>query len=72
MSDIELPTYLYESKELPQKGDGALFHYTNLKSFRLIMKNLTLLPSSFERLNDMNEGNVHNMGLKHNDWKTEH
>lgn len=30
------------------------------------MEDLTLLPSSFERLNDMNEGNVHNMNLNRN------
>lgn len=62
----KLPTYLYGFEELPRKGDGALFHYTNLKAFKLIMEDLTLLSSSFERLNDMNEGNVHNMCLNHN------
>ena len=53
----ELPAYLYWNAELPRKGDGALFHYTKFEKFKLIMKDLTLLPSSFERLNDMNEGN---------------
>lgn len=62
----ELPVYLYWHKELPHKGDGALFHYTNLESFKKILEDLTLLPSSFERLNDMNEGNVHNMNLSRN------
>lgn len=62
----ELPTYLYYNEELPRKGDGALFHYTNLNSFKKILEDLTLLPSSFEKLNDMNEGNVHNMNLNRN------
>ena len=62
----ELPVYLYWHEELPHKGDGALFHYTNLESFKKILEDLTLLPSSFERLNDMNEGNVHNMNLSRN------
>lgn len=51
---------------MPHRGDGALFHYTSLKSFKTILKDMTLLPSSFEKLNDMNEGNVHNMCLNHN------
>lgn len=62
----ELPTYLYGCEELPHKGDGTLFHYTKLDSFKKIMEDLTLKPSSFARLNDMNEGNVHNMCLNHN------
>ncbi len=62
----KLPAYLYWHEELPHKGDGALFHYTNLESFKKILEDLTLLPSSFERLNDMNEGNVHNMNLSQN------
>ena len=62
----ELPAYLYWHDEDPRKGDGALFHYTKFEKFKLIMKDLTLLPSSFERLNDMNEGNVHNMNLNRN------
>ena len=62
----KLPAHLYWHEELPHKGDGALFHYTNLESFKKILEDLTLLPSSFERLNDMNEGNVHNMNLSRN------
>ncbi len=62
----ELPAYLYWREEVPRKGDGALFHYTSLESFKKILEDLTLLPSSFERLNDMNEGNVHNMNLSQN------
>lgn len=62
----ELPAYLYWNAELPRKDDGALFHYTNLESFKKILEDLTLLPSSFKRLNDMNEGNVRNMCLNHN------
>ena len=62
----ELPAYLYWREEVPRKGDGALFHYTCLESFKKILEDLTLLPSSFERLNDMNEGNVHNMNLNQN------
>lgn len=57
----ELPTYLYHNAELPHRGDGALFHYTKFSSFLMIMEDMTLLPSSFGNLNDMNEGNVSNM-----------
>lgn len=65
MSLNRIPMYLYRNGEMPSRGDGALFHYTNWGSFKMIMKDLTLKPSSFERLNDMNEGNVHNMYLNH-------
>ena len=57
----ELPVYLYHNAELPHRGDGALFHYTKFSSFLKIMEDMTLLPSSFGNLNDMNEGNVSNM-----------
>ena len=66
MLHTKLPAYLYGNEELPYKGDGVLFHYTKFEKFKLIMEDLTLLPSSFERLNDMNEGNVHNMNLSQN------
>lgn len=62
----ELPVYLYYNEELPHKGDGALFHYTKMESFLKILEDLTLLPSSFGKLNDMNEGNVHNMNMNKN------
>ena len=42
-----------------------MFHYTSLKSFKKILEDMTLLPSSFEKVNDMNEGNMHNMCLNH-------
>ena len=29
----ELPVYLYHHEEVPQRGDGALFHFTKLDSF---------------------------------------
>ena len=62
----DLPTYLYKIEEPPHKGDGALFHFTSLSSFKKIIEDLTLLPSHFENLNDMNEGNIHNMCLSNN------
>ena len=61
-----LPAYLYHNIELPERGDGALFHYTKFESFLKILEDLTLLPSSFGKLNDMNEGNVNNMNLNRN------
>lgn len=61
-----LPAYLYYNVELPERGDGALFHYTKFGSFLKILEDLTLLPSSFGRLNDMNEGNVSNMNMNKN------
>ena len=62
----ELPVYLYHHEELPQRGDGALFHFTKWDNLKFIMNDLTLQPSSFGKLNDMNEGNVHNMNMNKN------
>lgn len=62
----EFPVYLYHHEELPQRGDGALFHFTKWENLKFIMNDLTLLPSSFGKLNDMNEGNVHNMNMNKN------
>ena len=66
MSFEELPIYLYHMQELPQREDGALFHFTTLDSFLNIIDDMTLLPSSFSKLNDMNEGNVNNMNMNEN------
>jgi len=62
----DLPRYLYHNAELPARGDGALFHYTKYESFMKILEDLTLLPSSFGNLNDLNEGNVNNMNMNEN------
>ncbi|MDY6277047.1 MAG: DUF2971 domain-containing protein [Bacteroidales bacterium] len=62
----ELPFYLYHIEEEPQCGDGALFHYTTLPKFLLIINDLTLLPSRVRGLNDLNEWNVHNMNMNEN------
>lgn len=62
----EMPVYLYYNAELPRRGDGALFHYTKFDSFLKILEDMTLLPSSFGKLNDMNEGNVSNMNMNEN------
>ena len=62
----DLPTYLYYSEETPHRGDGALFHFTKYDSLKKILDDLTLQPSSFGNLNDLNEGNVSNMCLSHN------
>ena len=62
----DLPRYLYHNAELPTRGDGALFHYTKYESFMKILEDLTLLPSSFGNLNDLNEGNVNNMNMNEN------
>lgn len=61
-----IPAYLYYCEELPKRGDGALFHFTKFDSFLKILDDLTLLPSSFENLNDMNEGNINNMNMDKN------
>ena len=66
MLKTKYPVYLYGNAELPRRGDGALFHYTSLKNFLTILEDMTLLPSSFGKLNDMNEGNVNNMNLNKN------
>lgn len=62
----ELPAYLYHNAEFPERGDGALFHFTKWDNLKFIMNDLTLLPSSFGKLNDMNEANVHNMNMNKN------
>lgn len=62
----KIPIYLYHHEELPHRGDGALFHFTKFESFLKILEDMTLLPSSFGNLNDMNEGNVHNMNMNNN------
>lgn len=66
MLQTELPTYLYYHEMLPQRGDGALFHFTKLDAFLKILEDMTLLPSTFGNLNDMNEGNVNNMNMNEN------
>ena len=62
----ELPTYLYGTNEIPRRGDGALFHYTRLEKLLEILKDLSLQPSSFEKLNDLNEGKVSNINMDEN------
>ena len=62
----KLPIYLYHHEEMPYRGDGALFHFTKFESFLKILEDMTLLPSSFGNLNDMNEGNVNNMNMNNN------
>ena len=62
----KLPIYLYHHEELPYRGDGALFHFTKFESFLKILEDMTLLPSSFGNLNDMNEGNVNNYDCIYN------
>lgn len=54
------------SYELPCRGDGALFHFTKEESFFKIMSDLTFKPSSFDKLNDLNEGNIHNLNMDKN------
>lgn len=61
-----LPMYLYYNNELPFRGDGALFHFTSWENFQLIINDLSLLPSSFGNLNDLNEANINNMNMNDN------
>lgn len=62
----DLPMYLYYNTELPSRGDGVLFHFTGWESFRQIMKDLSLRPSYFGDLNDLNEANINNMNMNEN------
>ena len=62
----DLPMYLYYNTELPSRGDGVLFHFTGWGSFRQIMKDLSLRPSYFGDLNDLNEANINNMNMNEN------
>lgn len=66
MQLTDLPMYLYHSYELPCRGDGALFHFTSWEKFKLIMSDLSLLPSTFGNLNDLNEANINNMNMNEN------
>ena len=66
MMKTEYPVYLYGHEEIPRRGDGALFHYTKFSSFLAILNDLTLKPSSFGKLNDMNEAGIHNMNMNEN------
>lgn len=66
MIQTKLPVYLMHSYELPCRGDGALFHFTKEESFFKIMSDLTFKPSSFDKLNDLNEGNIHNLNMDKN------
>jgi len=62
----ELPTYLYHHEELPFRGDGTLFHYTKFDKLLDILDSLTVRPSQFGTLNDMNEGNINNLNMNEN------
>ena len=62
----ELPIYLIHNKELPHRGDGALFHYTKFENLQKILTCLDLKSSSFSNLNDMNEACIHNMDMNKN------
>ena len=62
----ELPMYLYRIVELPECGDGTLFHFTKYENFLKILEQFTLRLSSFEELNDLNEGNLSNMNMDKN------
>ena len=64
MNDI-FPLYVDGNNE-HHRGDGELLHFTSAKSFFKILEDLTLLPSLFTNLNDLNEGNVHNMCMNKN------
>lgn len=64
MQDITIP--LYTNNGFPQKDDGTLFHFTSAESFFKILEDLTLKVSSFQKLNDLNEGNIHNFDINAN------
>ena len=57
-----LPIYPYII-DYPHPNDGSLFHFTDAESFFMIISNLDFIISPFKNLNDLNEGNVHNMTL---------
>lgn len=61
MKKSKFPSYLFGNSEIPKRGDGTLFHFTKFKSFEKILSDMTLKPSSFEELNDLNEGNMNNL-----------
>lgn len=60
-----LPIFSYINN-FPHPDDGSLFHFTSADSFFKIIENLNFKVSPFKNLNDLNEGNVHNMVLANN------
>lgn len=53
-----VPLYLYGSYEVPEVGDGALFHYTKFKGLLAILETMTLRSSPLSRMNDLNEADL--------------
>lgn len=49
----ELPAYLYWNAELPRKGDGALFHYTSLESFKKIFNQLLIQSTTPDKKREL-------------------
>lgn len=50
--------FLYDKGKLPSINDSYLYHFTTADSLFKILKNMTLLMSSFNDLNDLNEKEV--------------
>lgn len=66
MDTLELPVYLYGTNMWPERGDGALYHFTKFDSFLKILESMSLKLSSYKNLNDLNEANVANLNWDKN------
>lgn len=66
MEDTIVPNFILNSTNAPQKDENTLFHYTKADSFFKILEDMTLLPSRFDKLNDLNEANIFNLNQQIN------
>lgn len=57
---------LYITTEPYFYGDGTLYHFTKASSFFKILNSMSLKVSRFDKLNDLNEANLHNLYMNDN------
>lgn len=52
------PCYRYGLDQVPEVGDGSLYHYTKFDSFLKILDSMTLRSSPLSKMNDLNEADL--------------
>lgn len=60
------PCYRYGLDQVPEVGDGSLYHYTKFDSFLKILNSMTLRSSPLSKMNDLNEADLSGI-----DWSKE-
>ena len=60
------PCYRYGLDQVPEVGDGTLYHYTKFDSFLKILDSMTLRSSPLSKMNDLNEADLSGI-----DWSKE-